>query len=567
MISAVASDEMFGYWTSCCSGSEKIPKILKFIRHISFERETVTAAIDFMKGDLKIGVAFFMDHIQGPEDLLFILIHERNHLILRKLYPNVNPGPGYPKELFNFGEDAFINAISRRYIPSTLPERYYRMPVALLLTGLNSRINWDLFSVQGDMGRRMRDVHGTIYRDNHRLLKAINETQSRYSFSSGYAEWMALIGEWHAGMKDNKGKNRPTLTDMTAVQEKSRGDGEKNKEPADFNEEGDTKDADEKAQEDVTTDSEGTKGGETDVEEGEDVEDDGLDEAPGSHQEAEDWDDETDLETNDVDEKNVGRDAGHADIDSVLRQVVPLVQAKDMKQGSHSGGQEYRDPVSGISKIPMPDFKPNDLEVKLILETSELLQFRYPLRAIEGDALAHVEGMIRGMLSDRATERSYDGYSLSVPLSITRRDVFALASGDPPVMWQRRVGVERPCIDLYVDVSGSMRPYYLYIPFIYEALKHVMGRIFQFSTVVREVSSDDRFLYSTGGTDFDRVADHMTREGVRAAILLSDGKSSISSERLQTLKGQLQSLVYIKIGENEHKNWEDLANQVIIINQ
>ena len=88
LIHAVASDDLFGYWSSCCRGSERVPKILKYIRHISFRKEVPTAAINFMNGELRIGVRFFEEHIHGPEDFLFLLVHERNHLILRNLILN-----------------------------------------------------------------------------------------------------------------------------------------------------------------------------------------------------------------------------------------------------------------------------------------------------------------------------------------------------------------------------------------------------------------------------------------------------------------------------------------------
>ncbi|MFA4901846.1 MAG: hypothetical protein WC600_03785 [Desulfobaccales bacterium] len=117
LIHTLASDEIFSYWSDCCQGSERVPKILKYIHEITFDEALPTAPVDLYKGDLTIGVRFFLDHITGPEDLLFILIHERNHLILRRLYPDVLPGADYPPELFNFAEDAYVNAIGRRRRP------------------------------------------------------------------------------------------------------------------------------------------------------------------------------------------------------------------------------------------------------------------------------------------------------------------------------------------------------------------------------------------------------------------------------------------------------------------
>jgi len=215
--------------------------------------------------------------------------------------------------------------------------------------------------------------------------------------------------------------------------------------------------------------------------------------------------------------------------------------------------------------MPGVHLKPNDPVVQLILSTCEIVEFKNQVQIFEGDILEHVDGMIKGILSDRATERSYDGYSVSVPFTITRRDVFALSAGETPVLWQKRVGVERPFIDLYVDVSGSMTKYYGYIPFIYEALKPVMGRIFQFSTGIVEVDYKDLYLHTTGGTSFDRVAIHMINEQTRCVIVFSDGMSRISNRHMEALKKQLEHLVYIKIQENDYINWENLATDIILL--
>ena len=118
-----------------------------------------------------------------------------------------------------------------------------------------------------------------------------------------------------------------------------------------------------------------------------------------------------------------------------------------------------------------------------------------------------VEKAIRGILSDQAIEKAYQGYSIQVPALISRKNLLSLSLGDFPVIWDKGFEVKAPPIDLYVDVSGSMNVYYGYIPYIYDALRRVRGRIFQFSTEVVEADPEDRWLHTTGGTDFDRVAE------------------------------------------------------------
>jgi len=612
LINTIASDDMFKYWSGCCHNNEHVPKILRYLKFIKFESDIPTAVINFMEGDLRIGVRFFLDYMDGPEDLLFILIHERNHLILRKLYPDVLT-PDYPGHLFNFGEDVYINAISRRHLPSMLPERFYNKPMELLLTGQHNKIDWDYFKLDKRGVNRIKDAHGGMYRFNYALMEALGERHIRSFNSCGYQQWMALVLEWHKKMQERSQKVQESKKQMDEAdsveslnlnadtEHESNGHNNDSTDPDDDTDsephDGDTN----TIASDNDTISESSDNSQEEEPDGQESEREVSESEDHPSQSRETGDDELDgdlyrdepeiegdkrdiLKENCPSARNDTFDKGDGDnngpshtgidneskeqdqedigIDSDLKNIVPLVQDDNAPIGSNTGVMEK---VDGMIKQPIPNLKPNDPIVQLILSTCEIKEFRNQVIIFEGDILEYVEGLIKGILSDRATERSFDGYSVSVPFSITRRDVFALSAGETPVLWQRRVGIERPCIDLYVDVSGSMGKYYGYIPFIYDALKHVMGRIFQFSTRIVEVDHKDLHLYTTGGTSFDCVAKHMINERVKCAIIFSDGMSFISNPNMKALKAQLEYLVYIKIKDNEYRNWEHLATDIILL--
>jgi hypothetical protein len=595
LINTVASDDMFTYWSRCCHGSEHVPKILRYLKFIKFESDIPTAVIDFMRGDLRIGIRFFLDYMDGPEDLLFILIHERNHLILRKLYPDVLT-PDYPGHLFNFGEDVYINAISRRHLPSMLPERFYNKPMELLLTGKHTKINWEYFKLDKHGVNRIKDAHGSMYRLNYALMEALGEHHIRSFNTCGYQQWMALILEWHKKMQERSQKVPEPIKQMDEADKDESPDLDAsaehtsnghNDDDTDPDEDADAGPSDNDSQEDESDGQENEREVSENADYPSEACDTGEDELgrdfPMEEPEIEgekrdklkdncpsvgndtinkgDGDNKNpskkgmDNESKEQDQKDTG-------IDSDLKNIIPLVQDDNTPAGSNTGILEK---VDGLIKQPIPNLKPNDPIVQLILSTCEITEFRNQVIIFEGEIAEHVEGLIKGILSDRATERSYDGYSISIPLTITRRDVFALSSGETPVLWQRRVGVERPYIDLYMDVSGSMGKYYGYIPFIYDALKHVMGRVFQFSTRIVEVDHKDLHLYTTGGTNFNCVAEHMVKEQTKYAIIFSDGMSYISNSNMEALEKQLEYLVYIKILENDYRNWEKLATDIILL--
>jgi hypothetical protein len=572
LIHTLASDEVFSYWSDCCQGSERVPKILKYIHQITFDEALPTANVDLRKGDLTIGVQFFLDHITGPEDLLFILIHERNHLILRRLYPDILPGFDYPREIFNFAEDAYVNAIGRRQVASTLPERFYRQPVELLLTAKHSQIDWTLFSLNGNGTHNyLKHAHACLYQWNPALLQALGETVGLTSGFSGYRRWMDLVSQWYRGKEAEEARKRETAAsrgngeveertkpeEIPAPSEGTKDDDATEKELEEVGKnqtafEGESQDSDEELDQKENGDAGSDGGPEPDQEEplaavGENSPEPGGQEGgqAGASEAGE----------------GVAKDDGFHELAEVIKTYAPLVQGSALE----IEGSEASESGSGIRKVPIPDLKPGDPVFNMILETSDLSEFRHQVRLFEPKALSGIDDAIQGVLADRATEKTLEGYSIPVPAAITRKDLFSLAGGVIPAVWERRWGVERPNIDLYIDVSGSMGHYYGYIPYIYDALRAVRGRVFQFSTRVVEVDPEDPFLHTTGGTRFDAVAQHLLAEGSQAAIILSDGHGLLSNRYIEALRDQLETLIYIKVQPNREQNWEHVATEVIVL--
>ncbi|MFC1885569.1 hypothetical protein ACFLZM_00820, partial [Thermodesulfobacteriota bacterium] len=517
----------------------------------------------------------------GLEDLLFILLHERDHLILRKLYPQVVREADFPKDLLNFAEDVFINAIARRHVPSILPERFYDQSMEMLLTGMHDKIDWHKINYEENGLNVLKEAHGAMYSQNYALLHILNQRNVNGGSYSGYQEWMELMYRWHRHMQDRK-KTDFSEPDATNADEMEQDDTEPEQEDDETDVKSETESEEpspdnetEEPGQDSHKDSDDLIGGEPcdeaaedpdkdiDDDHGRPVQDGGdRNDSPIKQEEGcrVDANDDTDDEPPDPDMED--RNTEFEDIGTILKRIIPIVQDDINIPQTGSHGELEGD---GLQKIPIPDLTPGDPVTRMILYTSDLPDFRNRVRVFEDDMLDHVEGLIHGILSDRATERSYDGYSVPIPLAMTRRDAFCISAGVIPVLWQRQMGVERPNIDLYVDVSGSMNQYYIFIPYIYDSLRHVIGRIFQFSTRIVEVDHDNLFLHTTGGTSFECVADHMIEQQIKSAILLSDGESGLSDRSIETLKKQLDQFVYIKIKDNSYKNWEHIAHDIILL--
>jgi len=125
----------------------EIPNVVSFIQNFGFMRNPKLTAMvrmdpqDLRSNKMVIGAEFFRNKLtHSVNDLLFIMMHERNHVILRFLFGSTDAiktvmndlsdkdAEGNPtgwSDLLNWMEDSYINGLSRRVVVSTLPERFY----------------------------------------------------------------------------------------------------------------------------------------------------------------------------------------------------------------------------------------------------------------------------------------------------------------------------------------------------------------------------------------------------------------------------------------------------------
>jgi hypothetical protein len=100
--------------------------------------------------------------------------------------------------------------------------------------------------------------------------------------------------------------------------------------------------------------------------------------------------------------------------------------------------------------------------------------------------------------------------------------------------WNREVSNTgaRMAVGIYVDVSGSMVPYYSIVAGFVAALKEMPLRIKAFDTEVREIDVDALAkgqIQGGGGTDFDQpLLDMLADKHIEAGVLFTDGDANVS---------------------------------------
>jgi len=98
-------------------------------------------------------------------------------------------------------------------------------------------------------------------------------------------------------------------------------------------------------------------------------------------------------------------------------------------------------------------------------------------------------------------------------------------------------------------------------------MQHV-DEIFEFSTVIVKVDSRDSYYYSTGGTSFNTVAEHILNKDFQSVIVITDGCGNLSDDLTERLRNNLEYCVYVRIGGTHYQNgkgWEQVANQIVHI--
>jgi len=150
--------------------------LLKYTQSFTFSDSETTCRINLREKYVKIGTKFFIDYIETLEDVLFLLFHERNHLILDKVFGS-DTRCSDPK-LQNFVEDFYINAVVSNQINSDLPTRFFkdREPNLSLLT---PKVHPDVEEPLKEIHKRLYSVYKKRSTDSYtyeQYMKDINDT-------------------------------------------------------------------------------------------------------------------------------------------------------------------------------------------------------------------------------------------------------------------------------------------------------------------------------------------------------------------------------------------------------
>lgn len=151
----------------------------------------------------------------------------------------------------------------------------------------------------------------------------------------------------------------------------------------------------------------------------------------------------------------------------------------------------------------------------------------------------------RQILQRFATDRKVDKFKelcrhrkitcSPIPIYPSKRDLILLGTGFYPGFFHNQVediGRRNRGLAIYLDVSGSVNEYLPRILGILRSLRNEIRSIFLFSNKVYEVPFKALLkgkVKTTGGTDFDCIAESIIGSNLDKAIVITDGYASMSS--------------------------------------
>lgn len=475
--------------------------------------------INLNTGFVTFGVDFFTKHIISIEDLLFLILHERNHYILEHsiwrsdLYylRRSLPGP-----LVALVEDAFINAAAFRTSPSKINDRFYsHKRFEVLLTSDSKGVE----KVYKD--KDLTEVHTQMW-DPESPLPDLSQ------FCDAFIDW------FHRQREQEQNAQTQNQENETGT---GSGDGDNNRIDQD--------------------DTQNDQGSDKDNDESGDDEKDN----PGTNEDLDgDWGSEE--YKDDGFKSEIEKEAEAINLIVEGHNDTP-VALDDHNQEKPEGCTESGTRLYGKKIEAVPPKSEFDKALGTLTH-KEREQFSVQ-RSFD---VSHIDNFISDFQCLRAGQDGMQGYTSTVPHKISKRDLNSIQMGGMPVMWNTTYNGFEVQTRLYMDVSGSMDRFIGLIPYIFARLMEHVCEIYEFSTQIVKVDPQDPYYYSTGCTSFNMVAKHIIEKGFQSVIVITDGCSALSNKLAEQLQNQLEYCVYIKIGRSSYrseKGWGDIADQVVHI--
>lgn len=556
--------------------NREIPALWSFVHQISFTENLAamtgghgTACIDLRNGKLSLDPNFFLTKIRSFEDLFFILMHERDHRLLHRLYRiqwhRLRKIVGYNDEDFyaikHVLEDAWINASVRSEMAYTadLPENFYcwsiddekdpeksgfdkkkghkvgqpRSPDTALLTCMSPFVHKDGLDVS----------HESLYAQATQLLAKYNP-KSRYASYGGrilpYPDWYKLFCDWLDKNKDKMAQPSPdSKPDQDCPQHGQQSDGE-----GAGQDEG-------QGQGQGDQEREGSGEGDQDGESKENQSGKGKESEKRGNGKGSDGDQKHEHGQSD---KPCTCKKGPMSLKDRLSRIPNFILSSDdleedlskaprkpVRPQVHSTDPGYGRNLEAVEVVAKSVQDLDDVDRELLEMGGSALTNSWKSNTVQikGAIKLDADRVVQSIASLRVTEQKVMRPDVNLPNRPSRRDMMHMGLGGMPTLWSVPHYLEFQELVVYTDVSGSMNHWYGVALYLSKQLKEFGCDMYQFSNVVVGPmgEEDSNIFWTTGGTTFDAVAEHIMQNGFKAVVIITDNEGTLDPKYHEAMKG------------------------------
>lgn len=575
-------------------GEFTAPKILNYVNNIKFDEGTLTASVEYLYTKIvRLGPKFFTHYINSLGDLLAILYHERNHLLIRTLlYPAIDSKPEAPRTTLgstlphNVIDDILDNAIIRQMVYSDIFERFYiddggQLPWVQdsagpnwwipLLTCRTSKVAEAL----NNLNTHMEQVAGV----NQQLTQALNRLEALH-FGIYQAARMKLAVDKYS--KDDLVQKIHAWTNEPLVPIGIEGACS----PSDLtkiaNEFGceryatnlamlrylfaqilehiqEHKNEESPTEEDPTSSRKGSSGSKQKAK-GEKSEKGSAKATENSPSNSGSYFDppkeDAPLIGGQPNEKNPPEPAGPPpeideptglvrDWNDVTNDETTEVTLEEETGGCSSHKVKLKKGTITLESEISADIR-RVLEEQLNspewLQQREAGDFLNQLRQTQKNSTLRFAPQMATLAGELIALHHTDDYEDScqpnLPARLSKGDLYTMAQGYTPALYTTRTFRDSDKHKVYVDVSGSMVKYVTLVPEFMRAIESIVDGYFQFSDYVIPMPFDFNYrdIITSSGTLFQQVALHIIRNGYRKVVIMTDNEGYIELDTYARLK-------------------------------
>ena len=529
-----------------------ISPLFKYISEIKFTSAVKTACVDLKSRSVSINPDFFIKNVEDIRDVLFLIMHEREHVINHVKYGKAEATFKMRRHYYllrkaglneRFLEDVYINfSLARlftREVKAYTRKKYIPLSVKFYTKGRRKNSLKDILLsgvLTSSTKKKIKEAFGD---QALQVLEALSKKHIPlyYQFVSAFVPPDEELdssstrgnGEGKGGRKDKSGQ-KSTESEGQDNYDDSYGDNYDDSHDDNYDDNYDD------SHDDDYDDSDEAEGGSS--------------KPPKKRDKFEDLDEEFEEEI-----ERSTRTEEHDNVDD-------YDDYEDLTSGSESyiftpdKGHRASHDADGFHFLVKVSENDSELH-KLATTLDGFLGHQSELTPSNESCSQQMGGAAYEIFNRLVKDIKFHGKSIIIPEKLSKKDAFFLSSGLTPVLWDIDYSPDEIKFVVYYDVSYSMYSYYHLVYSLKKILAPYISKAYQFSGfIVDDEKVPEGYFQTDSSTRIRKVLENIVKEKQKNVIIVSDFEDNVNDlndQLIASIKEFAENFVLVIIGERDPK--------------